>query len=136
MARRDPKIVSYTMSRILSKDTSPELRVRRIVHRLGFRYRIHRKDLPGKPDLAFIGKKKVIFVHGCFWHQHKSPNCKNSRIPKSNTEYWIPKLQLNAKRDRKHLKLLKEMDWKALVVWECETKKPEKIIDRITDFLK
>ena len=96
----------------------PELAVRSLVHRLGYRFRLHRKDLPGKPDLAFGPRRKVIFVHGCFWHGH---NCKKAHIPKSNREYWGPKLRRNKSRDRQHMKALKTAGWEPLVVWECET---------------
>ena len=135
MTKRDPKIVSYTMSRIHSKDTSPELIVRRIVYRLGYRYRLHMKDLPGKPDLVFLRKKKVIFVHGCFWHQHESPHCRNSRVPESNTDYWIPKFLRNVARDRLNQTDLVNKGWEVLVVWECETKDNHVLEQRIRFFL-
>lgn len=135
MAKRDPKIVSYTMSRIHSKNTSPELMVRKITHQLGYRYRLHLKDLPGKPDLVFQSRKKVIFVHGCFWHHHDLPNCKNSKVPKSNPHYWIPKLLQNVERDRLNQTALADRGWKFLVVWECETKDKFTLEQQLLSFL-
>jgi DNA mismatch endonuclease, patch repair protein len=130
-----PKQRSRNMGKIRSKDTSPEMVVRKLVHRLGYRYRLHRKDLPGKPDLTFPSKKKLIFVHGCFWHQHQASSCKIARLPKSKTDYWIPKLQRNAERDIQHRKALKKMGWNSLVIWECETYKMKRLEKRIDKFL-
>ena len=110
---------SENMRRIRSKDTRPEMRVRRLVHRMGFRYRLHRKDIPGRPDLAFPRRRKVIFVHGCFWHQHSG--CREGRLPKSNAAYWFPKLQRNKERDRVAQEQLASAGWAVLVIWECET---------------
>ena len=126
---------SRNMGKIRSKDTSPELIVRKLTHSLGYRYRLHRKDLPGKPDLVFPSKKKVIFVHGCFWHQHKKPSCKIARLPKSNRDYWIPKLQKNVERDIQHRKSLKRMGWNSFVIWECETSNTERLEKNIEKFL-
>jgi DNA mismatch endonuclease, patch repair protein len=103
----------------------PEMAIRRLVHGLGFRYRLHRKDLPGKPDLVFGPRKKVIFVHGCFWHQHSDPNCLDGRLPKSRTEYWHAKLARNAERDRLNLKTLEDAGWQVLTIWECETQRSD-----------
>jgi DNA mismatch endonuclease, patch repair protein len=130
-----PKERSKNMGKIRSKDTSPELIVRKLTHSLGYRFRLHRKDLPGKPDLVFPGKKKVIFVHGCFWHQHQDPECKIARIPKSRTDYWIPKLHRNAERDMQHQKDLKKKGWTSLVVWECDCSSPERMTELIEGFL-
>ena len=105
------------------------------MYSLGYRYRLHRKDLPGKPDLVFYGRKKIIFVHGCFWHQHANPICKIARIPKSKTHYWVPKLQRNVERDAQHQKLLEAKGWKTLVIWECEVKKGNDLIKIISNFL-
>jgi len=113
---------SENMRRIRSKNMKPEMRVRSLVHSLGYRFRLHRKELPGKPDLVFGPRRKVIFVHGCFWHQHPDPECKIARLPKSRLDYWLPKLERNTQRDAETLKKLKEAGWSALVVWECETK--------------
>lgn len=122
------------MRAIRSKGMKPEMVVRRMVHALGYRYRLHRKDLPGKPDLAFIGRRKAIFVHGCFWHQH--PGCREGRAPSSNQQYWIPKLQKNAGRDAKAVEKLTERGWKTLVVWECETVDEPTLKRRLKSFLE
>lgn len=121
------------MRGIKSKDTAPEMIVRRLVYSLGFRYRLHRKDLPGKPDLVFQSRKKIIFVHGCYWHQHLG--CKAASIPKSNQKFWIPKLKKNAERDASQLKQLAAMGWGVLTVWECETKNTELLVKSIDEFL-
>lgn len=123
---------SANMRAIRSKDMVPELAVRRLVHKTGFRYRLHRRDLPGKPDLVFGGRRKVIFVHGCFWHSH---GCKSGHIPKSNVNYWGPKLRRNQARDEKNLAALAADGWKSLVVWECETRDEEKVKKHIVEFL-
>jgi DNA mismatch endonuclease (patch repair protein) len=111
----------------------PELLVRRFVHRLGYRYRLHRKDLPGKPDLAFIGRKKAIFVHGCFWHQHAE--CREGRLPGTNLSYWGPKLKRNTERDLQSLKEFADRGWKTLVVWECEIVDEDALRARLLSFL-
>ena len=111
---------SWNMSRIGSKNTKPELAVRKMLHNSGIRYRLHAKDLPGKPDLSNKSKKFAIFVNGCFWHQHKG--CKRANIPKSNTDYWIPKLEKNVNRFKDNLNKLKNMGYKTAVIWECEVK--------------
>jgi DNA mismatch endonuclease, patch repair protein len=108
------------MQRIRSKDTTPELHVRKLLFSLGFRYRIHRKDLPGNPDIVFPARKRVIFVHGCFWHPHQP--CRISHVPRSNQAYWLPKLEGNLARDRAALKALRELGWKTLVLRECQVK--------------
>lgn len=115
---------SENMRRIRSKDMKPEILVRRITHALGYRFRIHRNDLPGRPDLVLPRHHKIIFVHGCFWHGHDDPKCIDGRrIPKSNLDYWIPKLARNRERDREVLEALNDMGWSTMVVWECETRK-------------
>ncbi len=126
---------SQNMAAIRSKDMKPEMVVRRLAHGMGYRYRLHRKDLPGKPDLVFGPRKKVVFVHGCFWHQHPDPNCRDARPPKSNQNYWSPKLERNQQRDAEHTAKLKAAGWKVLTVWECETKHPDKIAKRLAKFL-
>ena len=113
------------MSLIRSSNTKPELAVRKILHSLGYRFRLYKKDLPGKPDIILKRYKTVVFVHGCFWHQHK--RCTRSNIPKSNISYWKPKLERNTKRDKKHKADLKRVGWKTIVVWECEIKAIEKL---------
>jgi len=111
---------SWIMSRVREKNTSPEFKVRSLVHRLGYRFRLHRKDLPGKPDLVFPSRKKIIFVHGCFWHGHDC--ARGNRSPKTNTEYWVEKIRRNTERDACHQAELKAIGWDVLVVWECELK--------------
>ena len=123
------------MAAIRSKDTKPEIAVRSMVHKLGYRFRLHAKDLPGHPDLVFRSRKKVIFVHGCFWHLHSSAKCRDGRLPKSNQSYWKPKLLKNVERDKRSLKELRALKWKALVIWECETKNPERLERVLTKFL-
>lgn len=118
----DPQRRSENMRRIRSVDTKPELLVRRITYGLGFRYRLHQRELPGCPDLVFGNRKKVIFVHGCFWHQHKE--CPGGRKPRSKSEYWNKKLNRNVRRDNASLKQLREMGWDAMVIWECELAAP------------
>lgn len=109
---------SWNMSRIRAKDTKPEMVVRSLLHRLGFRFRIHRKDLPGRPDIVLPKYKTIIFVHGCFWHQHQG--CIEASRPKTNTAYWHAKLEANVKRDSKNRHLLREQGWRVLRFWECE----------------
>jgi DNA mismatch endonuclease (patch repair protein) len=125
---------SENMRRIKAADTSPEMLVRRMVHAMGYRYRLHRKDLPGKPDLVFGPKQKVIFVHGCFWHQHD--RCAAGRVPSSNLAYWKPKLQRNKDRDQKSRTALEAEGWRVLVVWDCETKDLANLRVTLTDFLR
>lgn len=124
---------SRVMSRVRGKDTSPEWRVRRFLHASGFRYHLHVAELPGKPDIVFRGRRKVIFVHGCFWHRH--PGCKRARLPKSRVEFWTEKLNGNAARDREHQAALRVRGWDVLVVWECQTLKPETIATVLRGFL-
>jgi DNA mismatch endonuclease (patch repair protein) len=123
---------SANMRAIRSKDMEPELRVRSLVHRLGYRFRLHRKDLPGKPDLVFGPSRKVIFVHGCFWHSH---TCKAAHIPKSNQKYWVPKLERNKMRDQNNIQQLETMGWSVLVIWECEMREEDAVKKRIRAFL-
>jgi len=125
---------SENMRRIRSKGMLPELAVRSLVHRMGYRFRLHRKDLPGKPDLVFVSRRKVIFVHGCFWHSHQG--CKIAHKPKSNARYWGPKLKRNQARDKKNLKALTAIGWKPLVIWECEIKFQEKLEKQMAAFLR
>ena len=124
---------SWNMSRIGSKNTKPELAVRKVLHNSGIRYRLHAKDLPGKPDLSNKKKKFAVFVNGCFWHQHKG--CRRASIPKSNTEYWIPKLKKNTGRFKQNIRELKKSGWQVYTVWECEAKdinKLDKIFEGLT----
>lgn len=122
---------SERMGRVRSKDTKPEMAVRRLVHSLGYRYRLHVADLPGKPDLVFPSRRCVIFVHGCFWHRHAG--CPRCRLPKSRLEFWKPKLEANKRRDSANKRRLTQLGWRYLVVWECQIDK--NLPDRITEFL-
>ncbi|WP_112170033.1 very short patch repair endonuclease [Paraburkholderia unamae] len=114
---------SRTMRAVKSKDTGPEMIVRRFLHAAGLRYRLHDTGLPGKPDLVFPGRRVALFVHGCFWHQH--PNCPAAARPKSSSDYWTQKLDGNVARDARHHDALKAAGWTVLVIWECETRNPE-----------
>ncbi len=124
---------SELMSRIRSKDTKPELRVRRLVHGMGYRYRLHAKELPGRPDLVFRPRRKVIFVHGCFWHRHEG--CPANRMPNTRREYWKHKLNGNVRRDLRNKETLEREGWRVLVIWECETTDLDRIADVIHRFL-
>lgn len=123
------------MSRVRSRDTKPELLVRRLVHGMGYRYRLHRRDLPGKPDLVFGPRRKVILVHGCFWHGHEDPACKLARAPKSRQEFWGPKLQRNRERDAEVERRLNESGWEVLTLWECELGDRAGLERRVRTFL-
>lgn len=125
---------SKRMSLIRGKDTKPEMVVRRLVHSMGYRYRLHRRELPGSPDLVFSVRRKVIFVHGCFWHRHPNSTCKLARLPKSRQEFWVPKLGSNASRDRRNEQALKADGWDVLVIWECETKDQASLESKIQAF--
>ena len=114
---------SKVMAKIRSKNTKPELKVRSMLHAMGFRFRLNRVDLPGKPDIVLPKYKTVIFVHGCFWHRHE--NCKYRTVPKTNEEFWQSKFIANINRDKKVKRQLQELNWTVLVVWECETENPE-----------
>lgn len=122
------------MRKIRGKNTTPEIVVRRIIRSLGFGYRLYERSLPGQPDIVFKGRKKVIFIHGCFWHQH--PGCKVAHLPKSNLDYWLPKLRRTQERDRKHLQELEIMGWTAMVVWECELTSIDSLGRRLLTFLE
>jgi DNA mismatch endonuclease, patch repair protein len=124
---------SAVMRSVRGANTKPELFVRRLVTELGFRYRIHRRDIPGTPDLAFIGRRKVIFVHGCFWHGHDCPRGK--RVPRTNTHYWISKIARNQERDRQAKRRLESQRWLVLEIWECETKDEFTAKEKLRSFL-
>lgn len=124
---------SAHMRRIRKVDTKPEIVVRRIAHALGLRFRLHRGDLPGTPDIVFPRHKKVVQVHGCFWHQHEG--CRLARQPKSRLDYWLPKLERNAARDLAAAEQLAALGWEALTIWECETREPEVVRRRVAAFL-
>ncbi|MBE0427394.1 MAG: DNA mismatch endonuclease Vsr [Nitrospirae bacterium] len=125
---------SYVMSRIRSKDTGPEKKVRSLLHQMGYRFRIHVKSLPGQPDIVLPKYKKIIFVHGCFWHLHKG--CRDGTIPKTQHKKWKTKLEQNVERDKTHTKQLRGKGWKVIVVWECEAeKKIDKVERKLSRFL-
>jgi DNA mismatch endonuclease (patch repair protein) len=130
-----PEERSERMSRVRGKDTKPELSVRHLVYSLGYRYRLHSPKLPGKPDLVFASRGKVIFVHGCFWHRHDK-GCSLTRLPKSKLDFWKPKLEGNKERDRKNQMKLKQLGWDYLIVWECELTRMEKLSKKIKKFLE
>ncbi len=129
----NPEKRSAIMSAVHSKDTKPEMAVRKIVHAMGYRYRLHYADLPGRPDLVFPSRGKVIFVHGCFWHRHA--RCKYATTPKTRTEYWQDKFSANMERDCRNKRELKRLGWETLIVWQCELKNPVKLTERLNDFL-
>jgi len=124
---------SERMARIRAKNTKTEMAVRRLVHAMGYRYRLHSRKLPGKPDLVFSGRRKVILVHGCFWHLHE--NCTRYKYPRSRLDFWAPKLEANRKRDQEVGRQLAELGWGALVIWECELRDEKKLAATIRDFL-
>jgi DNA mismatch endonuclease (patch repair protein) len=124
---------SANMRAVPSRNTRPEILVRRMAHSLGFRFRLHRPNLPGKPDIAFPAQQKAIFVHGCFWHQHKG--CKRATVPKSNRNFWRLKLARNVARDAMQLAAIRKRGWRALVVWECEIKKERRLAAKMRRFL-
>ncbi|SFV15420.1 very short patch repair endonuclease [Pseudoduganella namucuonensis] len=127
-----PALRSEIMSRVRHKDTKPEMLVRRMLHKAGFRYRLHVSGLPGKPDLVFAGRKKVIFIHGCFWHMHEG--CAMARIPKSRVEFWTTKLSANRGRDTRNEAELRQAGWDVLTIWECELGKSD-LLAKIQLFL-
>lgn len=126
---------SRTMRAVRSRDTAPELSVRKMLRSLGFAggYRLHRKELPGKPDVVFLRRRKAIFIHGCFWHGHDCP--RGSRMPATNASYWLPKIERNRQRDAKHLAELIRLGWDVLTVWECELRYPDVLAVKLTAFL-
>lgn len=125
---------SANMRAVRSQNTRPEVCVRQVAHALGYRFRLHRSELPGTPDIVFIGKRKAIFVHGCFWHQHRG--CQRASLPQSNVAFWKIKLARNVTRDADQLRSLKAVGWTVLIVWECETKDKLKLAMRVSRFLK
>lgn len=122
------------MGRIRSKNTKPEKVIRSLLHRMGYRFRLHRKDLPGKPDIVLPRYKTVIEIRGCFWHRHEG--CKNATMPKSNTEFWQEKFKKNVERDRDNEKKLQDLGWNVIVIWACELKNPEEIEKNLKEKLK
>ncbi len=124
---------SRIMASVKSKGMKPEMRVRRLLHGLGYRYRLHKADLPGRPDLAFLAKRKVVFVNGCFWHAH--PDCARVRIPNTNRDYWMSKLDRNRARDKRNVGLLEDIGWDVMTVWECQLRELTKVTERLVAFL-
>jgi DNA mismatch endonuclease (patch repair protein) len=134
MMKKTPEERARMMRGFKRENTAPEVAVRRLAHQLGYRFRLHRKDLPGKPDIVFASRKKVILVHGCFWHSH---GCALTRVPKDNQEYWLPKLERNRARDITNLRELQKAGWSCLVLWECEIRAGEsKLRARLRRFLQ
>lgn len=129
--RLSPERRSWLMSRVGSNDTGPEMRVRKVAHAMGLRFRLHRKDLPGHPDIVFPRWRIAIFVHGCFWHRH--PGCKKATTPKSNIEFWTRKFEANVARDIRTQRELEDLGWKVAVIWECGTKSPSEIHRQLTE---
>lgn len=130
-----PEKRSKIMRAIRAKNTKPEIAVRQILHQLGYRFRIHPRHLPGKPDVAFTRRKKAIFIHGCFWHQHPDPNCRDAKAPTSNTGYWAPKLARNRQRDTENEQQLRLAGWDLLILWECELQPTAELEQRLRNFL-
>lgn len=124
------------MSKVRGKDTKPELIARRMLHAMGYRYRLQAKDLPGRPDIVFRRRRKVIFVHGCFWHRHPDPECKLARLPKSRLDFWLPKLERNRERDINNVERLEALGWDVLLVWECELRDREQLGNRLRRFIE
>ena len=132
MDTRSPEQRRRIMQAVGTKNTGPEMKVRRILHALGLRFRLHRKDLPGKPDIVLPRHRKVIFVHGCFWHAH---GCAKGQPPKSPPDYWLPKLARNVERDRTKKEQLESLGWQVLVLWQCEIKESEQLAARLQAFV-
>ena len=128
MDRLSPERRSWLMTRIKGANTKPEIEVRSLLHRMGYRFRLHRRDLPGTPDIVLPGRGAVVFVHGCFWHGHA---CKRTKMPKSRVAYWTQKIEGNRQRDARKRRQLQALGWKVVVVWECELKKPEKLAEKL-----
>jgi DNA mismatch endonuclease, patch repair protein len=124
---------SERMRRVRQAGTKPELWVRRLLHAMGFSYRLHRRDLPGRPDIVLPSRRAAIFVHGCFWHRHQG--CSRATTPKTNTEYWLPKFADNAARDSRVVSALEAAGWRVRVVWQCETDRQEELADSLREFL-
>lgn len=132
---RSSESTSRIMRAIRSKNTEPELIVRRALRRMGVGYRLHRRDVPGRPDIALIGRRRAFLVHGCFWHQHADPNCPLVKTPKTNSAYWLPKLARTRARDALAENALRDAGWRSLVIWECELKDLASLEERLRTFL-
>jgi len=133
MDRLTPEHRSWNMSRIRSRDTSPERVVRSLLHRLGYRFRLHRRDLPGSPDIVLPRHRAVVFVHGCFWHRHRG--CRFAYTPKTRQQFWMQKFRENQARDERARRKLRRMGWRVLVVWECQTARPDRLGSRLQRWL-
>jgi DNA mismatch endonuclease, patch repair protein len=131
MDTRSPEQRSYIMRSVRSRDTGPELVVRQLLHRMGFRFGLHRRDLPGRPDIVLPKHKAVVFVHGCFWHGH---GCAKGRLPKSRLDFWGPKFQRNRNRDAESVKMLKADGWRVLTIWQCQIKETERLRKKLAKF--
>lgn len=129
MDQLSPERRSWNMSRIRNRDTKPERVVRSTLHRLGYRFRLHQASLPGRPDIVLPGRRTVVLVHGCYWHRH--PGCRQAYTPKSNLEFWAAKFHENVSRDQRQQKQLRSLGWNVITVWECETKHPENLAERL-----
>ena len=125
---------SKIMRAVQSKNTGPEMTVRRLLHGAGYRYRLHAPDLPGRPDLVFRQRRKVIFVHGCFWHGHRG--CSKAKLPKTRVEFWRGKVALNQERDAARIRDLRRLGWRSLVVWQCQLRRPDTVLRRLVRFLE
>jgi DNA mismatch endonuclease (patch repair protein) len=134
MDRLSPERRGWLMSRVKSKNTTTEMAVRRLVFGMGYRYRLHDKRLPGRPDLVFSGRRKIIFVNGCFWHGHES--CRYAALPKTRVDFWRAKVEKNQARDRENIALLEANGWKVLTVWQCELKNTERLANKLYDFIE
>jgi DNA mismatch endonuclease (patch repair protein) len=128
-----PEERSQIMAKVHGENTSPEILVRSLIHRMGYRFRLYVKDLPGKPDIVLPRHKKIIFIHGCFWHQHEG--CQQAARPTSNTDYWNKKLDRNVIRDNGNIQKLEYLGWKVLIIWECEIKKRDALLEKLSAFL-
>ncbi|WP_415909131.1 very short patch repair endonuclease [Oleiharenicola sp. Vm1] len=131
--RVNQQVRSRIMASVRTRDTGPEVALRKRLHSLGYRYRMHAANLPGRPDIVFPSRKKVIFVHGCFWHGHR---CRWGRLPKSRIDYWEMKIRSNRSRDRRTSAAIRKAGWGVLVVWQCEIRKVDRVLPRITQFLE
>jgi len=129
-----PSERSVRMGKVRSKNTAPEMAVRQLLHRLGFRYRLHDTQLPGRPDIVFASRQKVVFVHGCFWHRHPDPACPLARMPKSRLDFWRPKLEANRARDLRNQSELDALGWRHIIVWECELRHTEQYKNKLLAF--
>jgi DNA mismatch endonuclease (patch repair protein) len=131
-----PAMRSERMRRVRARNTQPELVVRRLFHGMGYRYRLHAKELPGRPDIVFRRRKLAIFVQGCFWHRHPDPECQLARLPKSRLDFWPPKLEGNRARDVGNLERLEAAGWRVLLVWECQLKDREQLGNKLRRFVE